>query len=222
MISTGNDIVSLKSARSDRFAQKDYYSKILSPNEEDYFRRRLADKLSFIHYVWLLWSIKEAAYKYLKRADNDLLFNPLKITMENIGLQEAHHPLTVNRLPIEDIGFKDGKFIGGLVSDQNNSICTRSLVAEDFIFSVVSDKNVLDKTYWGIEQINSGDYTTQSEAVRQFAVHKLKDTFPCQDFTIEKNEAGVPGIVCGSKLHPVSFAHHERYIAYSFVLQPAE
>ena len=222
MTSIGNDIVSLESPRSKRFAQKEYYSKIISSEEEDDFHQRLAGRLSFGNYVWLLWSIKEAAFKYFKRSDSGFLFNPLKITTENIGLKDRYSPLTINKFPIENRGFESSELLNGQVYIQGDRICTRSMIAEDFIFSVVSDETALDKIYWGIQRIDTGDYKTQSAEVRKFTMHKLKDIFPDQNFFIEKNDTGVPGIVCGNKLYPVSFSHHEKYIAYAFMLQTAE
>lgn len=217
MINVGNDIVSLKPARSKRFTQKAYYFKILSQTEEDYFHRQLAGRLSFGNYVWLLWSIKEAAYKYFRRRDNDLLFNPQKITVQNIALKQVLCPLPAGKFPIESKGFENDKFIEGFASMQNDGICTRSLIAEDFIFSVVSDDLFLGKIYWGIQQIDAGDYRTQSAAVRSFVTSKLKDVFPGRDFIIKKNAAAVPSIVCGNEQFPVSFTHHEKYIAYAFI-----
>lgn len=222
MISIGNDIVSLEPDRSNRFAQKAYYSKILSPGEEDYFYRQLANQLSFIRYVWLLWSIKEAAYKYLKRSNDGLLFNPQKITVEKIDLKDQLNPSLINKLPLENTGFENCGFIRGFAGMQDESVCIRSLITESFIFSVASDETFLDKIHWGIQKIGTSGHKVQSEAVREFAVRKLRDILPPQDFIIEKNEAGVPGIIYGSKLYPVSFTHHEAYIAYSFILQTAE
>lgn len=219
MISVGNDIVTLGAARDNRFITKEYYSKILSPKEQYYFDQRPADKLLFIHYVWLLWSIKESVYKYFKRLDNDLLFNPLKIIVENIDLKNVSPQLPVDEFPIENVGFNNNsRFIDGIVNIQGSCISTRSLITESFVFSVVFNEASKNKIHWGIQRIDSSDYKTQSDTVRVFSMNKLTHIFPEQDIVIEKNKAGIPEIVYADGRFPVSFSHHENHIAYSFIL----
>ena len=67
MISTGNDIVALGLINKQRTCEPRFYSKILSASEQALYHQSEFTALPFEHYVWLLWSVKESTYKFLKR-----------------------------------------------------------------------------------------------------------------------------------------------------------
>ena len=69
MISAGNDIVSLTATNVTRTKSPEFYSKIISPAEKALFDTLDQEVLPFHRFVWLLWSVKESAFKYLHRLD---------------------------------------------------------------------------------------------------------------------------------------------------------
>src|ERR1700742_5173867 len=77
--STGNDIVALKAIDVARTHLPNFYSKILTPPEKSIYDDKVKDGLPFELFVWLLWSIKESAYKFLQRNNPSLVFSPSKI-----------------------------------------------------------------------------------------------------------------------------------------------
>ena len=79
MTSTGNDIVSFAATNLIRTKEPIFYNKILSEQEIAAYARLHHQFLAFDVYIWLLWSVKEATYKYLKRLDPGLIFSPTKI-----------------------------------------------------------------------------------------------------------------------------------------------
>lgn len=219
MISIGNDIVSLEPACHRRFSQKEYYSKILSVKEKNYFSGRLEGNFSFAHYVWLLWSIKEAVYKYFKRLDSELLFNPFKIAVDDILFQDDYFYTALRNRSIESTGFLRGGFIDGHITLRDNNICSKLIMAKDFIFSVAADEKHLKDILWGIQKIDNSDYNSQSKAVRTFTAERLKNMMPDTEMTIAKNDVGVPYLLFNDRLCPVSFTHDRQYMVYSFLLQ---
>ncbi|MGZ3833295.1 MAG: 4'-phosphopantetheinyl transferase family protein, partial [Mucilaginibacter sp.] len=86
MISTGNDIVALKTINIARTKQQNFYRKIISASEKDLYDRQISDKLPFDVFVWLLWSVKESGYKYLQRITPELVFSPTKIIITQLAL----------------------------------------------------------------------------------------------------------------------------------------
>ena len=67
MNSVGNDIVALAAIDVARTRQPEFYSRIITPAEQEFYSLYLKDQLSFEHFIWLAWSVKESAYKVLKR-----------------------------------------------------------------------------------------------------------------------------------------------------------
>ena len=57
-------------------------------------------------------------------------------------------------------------------------------------------------------------------AVRSFALGKLSSVFPNDDLQLEKSVAGYPVLLKAKKESdiPISFTHHDHFIAYSFLL----
>ena len=90
MTGIGNDIIDLKHSNNNRAADKQFYTKILHGAELELYSQTSFS--SFEQFVWLLWSIKEAAYKYLKRNEPALLFVPHKIIVQELLCIPTHAP----------------------------------------------------------------------------------------------------------------------------------
>src|SRR5215469_9103806 len=88
MTSAGNDIVSFSAINSARTKQQRFYSKILTTAEENIYRQPGFASIPFENFVWLLWSVKESAYKYLKRANPALIFTPVKFIVRQLDAPE--------------------------------------------------------------------------------------------------------------------------------------
>jgi phosphopantetheinyl transferase (holo-ACP synthase) len=219
MTSTGNDIVALKAINVARTIKFNFYSKILSTAEKDLYDRQFADKLAFEKFVWLLWSVKESAYKYLKRVAPDLVFSPTRTSIPSLEL--AGQLLTVfEERMIEGCGFDNQDAYKGVVQLGTHQLFSRSIISDDFIFSVVNEENDFSNTYWGIELIASSETEYQSKAVRAFLVGKLNGLFPDAAFKIEKSLKDIPILFKDTQETniPVSLAHHDHCVAYSFQL----
>ncbi|MEO7211069.1 MAG: 4'-phosphopantetheinyl transferase superfamily protein [Chitinophagaceae bacterium] len=204
MTSTGNDIVSLQKIDKERTAQYRFYSKILVPAERDLFDHApLA--IPFENYVWLLWSVKESAYKYFQRLESELLFSPLKFVVSEINIQQEKEDST-NTI-----------FTGRVIFD-NHTLYFLSDYNEVRIHTIVHHENNFDKIRSGITEIQSEKYADQSAAAKELLKQDLEKYFTGK-ILIEKSEAGYPEVFCdGKKMDmAVSLSHDGFWVGWVVV-----
>ncbi len=221
MTSTGNDIIALKSINLQRTKQKRFYSKILSFSELELYYSEEFSEMHFENYVWLLWSVKESVYKYLKRSISGLIFSPTKIIIEGINVPRN---CTVTKFGIaeyERASFCEEEFYNCIVHFGSEFLYSRSKIHNELIHTVVSTEEVFENIWWGIKHIEHSDYENQSKEVRSFVLNKLSSIFPNNNLQIAKSEIGYPVLLKETKEMdiPISFAHHDHFIAYSLLLR---
>lgn len=213
-ISTGNDIVALKAINIDRTRQPNFYSKIITDNEKSLYDEALFAVLPLEHFVWLAWSVKESVYKFLKRHQHDLIFSPSKIIIAHVT-----PPAKQSQAQREGIGFDGESACKVEATFVGHKFHARTILSRDYIFSVVDNHSGFSKVHWGIKKIGSSEPQDQSAAVRELVLHKFRDLFPEDNFKIGKSLTGLPVLFKNGTetAIPVSFAHHDHYVAYSFV-----
>jgi phosphopantetheinyl transferase (holo-ACP synthase) len=218
MKSAGNDIVALRSIDKQRTRQFRFYSKILSASEQTLYHQPQFAEIPFDNYVWLLWSVKESAYKYLKRSIPDLVFSPTKIGIQHIKIPAGSLMNEFKSIQWENTGYGE-EFYRGEIIYGSNIFYFRSKISEDWITTVVNDDENFDNVYWGIQSIDDAGYYHQSKAARTFLLNRLNSFFP-GDLQVRKSPVGYPVILKGTlDMHiPVSLAHDHRFVAYSFIL----
>jgi hypothetical protein len=216
-ISAGNDIVSLSVIDPMRTVQPRFYSKILSLSEQELYSGQAFPSLPFEHFVWLLWSIKESAYKYFQRIDPDLVFSPTRVIVSQLLVDDGFYRGIVHSragtVPADGSG----------AGPDTGLLYSRSILHADHISTVVSDDKEFERVWWETSSIDRTDHAGQSAAVRSLLLDKLRELLPSghEGLEIQKTLAGCPVIVKGGERLgiPVSLAHHGRFIAYSFRLQ---
>lgn len=216
MKSAGNDIVALRSIDKQRTRQFRFYSKILSSSEQTlYHQPRLAD-MPFENYVWLLWSVKESVYKYLKRSIPDLIFSPTKICIPDFRIPTVTLTNDFECSQWKTTGYCEA-FYSGKVIYGSNVFYFRSQINEDWIATVVNDDEDFENVCWGIQSIDDSSYYYQSKAARTLLLNKLNNFFS-GDLEVKKHPVGYPIILKDMQdLHiPVSLSHDGCFIAYSF------
>jgi phosphopantetheinyl transferase (holo-ACP synthase) len=221
MISAGNDIVSLVSVNIPRTQQPAFYNKILADTEIDLYEQAYAGIISFANYVWLLWSVKEAAYKYLQRFDTGLVFSPTKFMVSDLCKPVQAFNLDFKAAQLEGTGFDEQTAWACNVSYGSEKVYSRSILYPNLIHSVVNGTRDFNKVYWGIKTIADADPEQQSAAVRDFLVNKARIVFNNDELQAGKSKSGLPVISDGSEemALSVSLSHHELFVAYSFALQ---
>ncbi|HYM93610.1 MAG TPA: 4'-phosphopantetheinyl transferase superfamily protein [Chitinophagaceae bacterium] len=222
MKSIGNDIVALKSINKKRTKQILFYSKILSVSEQALYYKQGFEELSFEKFVWLLWSVKESVYKYLKRSVPDLVFSPTKIIIQRIELPYRQTITKFGSTQWENKGNESCEnFYRGIITFGPYTFYFRSKIHAELISTVVNDGENFENIWWGIKSIDDAAYNDQSKEVRAFILNKLNSTLSgCNDnLSIEKCPLGYPVVLKEAKEMdiPVSLAHHDHFIAYSFL-----
>ncbi|WP_448699580.1 4'-phosphopantetheinyl transferase superfamily protein [Mucilaginibacter sp. AW1-3] len=217
MKSTGNDIVALGSVNKLRTNRFNFYSKILSVSEQQLYQSSRLTSLSFEYYVWLLWSVKESAYKYLKRLEPQLIFSPVNIIVQTTAPAEGHLEKDHTLFECESKTFSR-EFYTGKVTYAAHTLYFRSIITTDWITTVVNDTESFENVYWGVKTINDVDNESRSTEVRDFLLNKLSKFFGT--LRIEKSPVGYPFIFKHERdLHiPASLAHDGRFVGYSFIL----
>lgn len=224
MPSIGNDIVSLAVIDKERSNDRRFYLKFITPSEEALGRQVELAHLSFERYVWLCWSIKESALKYLRREHPQLLFSPVKIVIKNI-IAPAIAP-NAQRIDEDWEGDASGEenYTGSLTAE-GNTYYFRSKISASTIATIVSNDETFKDVIWGISHTGQPGADHQSEQVRSFVLKRLQTFFPGKALHIKKVPAGYPVVMEGDKVFslPVSFAHHGNTVSYSFLLaEPIE
>lgn len=221
MTSTGNDIIALRAIDRKRTKQERFYSKILSFSEVELYYHNVSATLPFENFIWLVWSIKESVYKYQKRNFPDLIFSPGKIIIETINFPNKCTATEFGTGQYENNSFGEEEFYSCKACFGTKVFYSRSKVYHELIYTVVNDSNKFENTWWGIKFIDDADYISQSSEVRSFVLNKLNSFFPNDNLRIEKREVGYPILLKEKKEQdlPISFTHHDHFVAYSFILR---
>ncbi len=219
MRSAGNDIVALKTISTKRTGNKRFYSKILSDTELELYHQQAFGEMPFENFVWLLWSVKESMYKFLKRSIPHLFFCPSKFIVQHIHFPHYVSGIKFTGNQLENTDLCDEDFCRSIIFFENNIFYSRSVIQDEFISTVVNDSENFSKICWGLKSIDDASYENQSKEVRVFILNKLNYFFPNDNLRIEKHPAGYPLLLQEEKEIniPVSLSHHDHFIAYSFI-----
>lgn len=216
-----SDIVALQCINRQRTNHFGFYSNILSVSEQTLYYRQGFKEIPFEKFVWLLWSIKESADKYQKRIVPGLVFSPTKI-----NIQQINSPY---RRTITSFGGSNGKIkITNLwrILQRPHYFWSwyfyfRSKIHDELISTVVSIDENFENIWWDIKSIDYAAYDNQSKTVRAFILERLNSILPVgHDLRIGRNQQGCPVVLKKTKEIniPVSLAHHDHFISYSFLL----
>ena len=217
MKSAGNDVVALAAIDIRRSNTLAFYSKFtlvpeLSVYDEPGFKR-----MPFHVFTWMLWSVKESAYKYFKRLDTGLVFSPTRIIVQDIVAPAVTSNQAVDSWD-SDAGDED--YYHGKVTFGEKILYFRSKITDQFIASVVHDNPDFENLYWGVKYIDDTKHAAQSAMVRAFALDKLRAVSKKESLQIGKKSAGIPVVVNDGEVTgiPVSLAHHGHFVSYSLLV----
>lgn len=213
MLSIGNDIVDLNQTDADRTSQSRFYFKIITPAE----LQAIPHDLPPDRYVWLLWTVKEACFKFGKRLKPDLIFTPVKIPITlTAGPQKS--VVFKNLYPLQEDNLAPENFFAGTARYADTTLFFRSLITDDFIATFVANDADFKNAYWGIKEVADQAPQNQSAAVRSLTLQRLNAFLPEQQFHFNKSDAGYPVVATetGETDILLSLAHHGRFVSYCF------
>ena len=245
MTSIGNDIIALNAINRERTRDPRFYGKILTSDELLLFREDLHALDTF---VWLLWSVKESVYKCHKRLLPDLVFAPHGVILKQLDYhmganiafgqkpyeqqlfeQQSFEQQSFEQQSCEQKSFEQQSFewlVPTIKCHASGTACSgseifyfRSIITDEFIFTVVATTEDFAGVHCGIRIINDHSQAQQSAGVREFALRKIIELIPHSNPPeFIKSSAGYPVLESGGVLLPilVSFSHHEEYLGYAF------
>ena len=221
MISAGNDIVCLTATNVTRTKSPEFYAKIISPAEKALLNTLDQASLPFDRFVWLLWSVKESAYKYLHRLDPAIVFTPVKFEVQSVAVPSDFSCSDSGTDTITGLGLMDLTLFSGTITYGGITLFFRSMIFTDIIASFVNAEDDFFNLRWGIKRVDESSYKFQSDAVRQFVLEELRTMPGLYELTIEKTEDEIPVLwSCGKRLEmPVSLSHHGHWVAFAVQTQ---
>jgi phosphopantetheinyl transferase (holo-ACP synthase) len=204
MLTLGNDIVDLADPDSDLSSYRSsFVDRVLHPSEKSYFEgpEFIASKEKFQILFWSIWSLKEAAYKALKRCLPQLIFSPAKFSVSR---------------NLSDINFENFHLTGS-VTHQNQFI-------HGIVYGNQSMEQRDNRKYLGVRINHLNDFNEDtpnpSRLVRRHLSDELMKICAKSSLTfeiIEKNN--IPSLMLGNQCFPISYSHHGNFIASSFYLE---
>lgn len=217
MDAIGNDIIALKTIDANRTRKPRFYKKILAEAEQQLYRDSFSH-LPLEHFVWMLWSIKESAYKCLQRQQPDLIFSPVN-TVVSI-LEEPIKTSAAISGHLVSSGFTDDACFRAVISSQYQTLYSRSVIyGDEVMHTVASFDPVFDNINWGVKRIHGTDSETQSSGVRKFLLETSPLLISGKAYNVAKSTFGYPfiavdGADVGVKL---SLSHHGEWVGYAMI-----
>ena len=186
----GNDIVDLDLARTQsNWQRKGFLDKVFTKNEQEFIKK---SKDSFTT-VWLLWSMKESAYKIYSKQHLVRFFAPKKFECDINTLQ--------NTVKIEDVVY----YATSKISNDSIHTVAKLTLAK----SIMTDCFKLENDSYVFQHNTTYNYL-KKEVAKQFDI-------PISHIEIKKNQFGIPNIIQLPKTQ-ISISHHGVFGAYAFAV----
>lgn len=188
----GNDLVDLKlAAKQSNWQRKGFLDKLFTSKEQGY----ILDSDDPFKTVWLLWSMKESAYKAYFQTHNDRFFSPKNLKC---------HLILKNK---------------GTVLINNVLFFAESKINEEFIYTVAFSEKYNNSFLTDCFEFDHQDFKTQRSQTYQkvLAAFAKELKLPIGLLNIKKNAQGIPQLFQGEKLLKNSFSltHHGEFGAFS-------
>jgi len=189
----GNDIIDLKFASSSPNWKRDrFIDKVFSAKEQ----KIISDSLNPFQTIWMLWSMKESAYKIYFRQHSKKFFAPAKVKC---------NLLTSN---------------GGIVEIFHETFKTNTTIDKDFIYTIAFNdfsENIISNCF----KLENATYSNQHYTSYQnllYAIAELENVTPTS-LVIKKDEFGRPILYRNNHAQNISLSitHHGYYGGYAFL-----
>ncbi|WP_323787530.1 4'-phosphopantetheinyl transferase superfamily protein [Psychroserpens sp.] len=183
----GNDIVDLSQAAIESNWKRPRFLNKVFTKKEQLLIRTSEDQDDM---VWLLWSMKEAAYKAYVREFKQSFFNPKRIQCQ----------LSLNNQDVVCIDNQTYNLQSIITSDYIHSIASKTKFEPQSHFFKVPDRN-------------------QSEALKTKMIHLISGKIGqnINSIEIKKTELGVPNLFINNQqiFEALSISHHGKYGAFA-------
>ena len=188
----GNDIVDLKiAAKESNWKRPRFLNKVFTTDEHEL----IANASNQHQTVWLLWSMKEAAYKIYVQQSGIRFFNPLKLACNFDSTSK------------------------GIVTIENTTFFTTSVFSEKHIYTIAVSK-ILQNYHSTCLKIDNSSAIVQSDTLKNRILETIsKDkSLNINYLHIRKNEVGIPEVFfMNTKLSiHVSLTHSGNFCGYVY------
>lgn len=189
---TGNDVVDLRlAACQSNWRRKGFLNKVFSAEEQGHITSsKVPDQM-----VWLLWSMKEAAYKAHQRQFR----LPRKLNWQDYSCSL--------------LKVSSGT-ASGVVRISHSKYFTTSEISEDYVYTSAETS--------GKSSVKNGIFKTSSEEMKRLFLEEISEVFKLQkqELKIEKDLQGIPFVSYLKKplFEGFSFSGHGRYCAFSLAV----
>ncbi len=202
----GNDIIDLnRHSVQHRHTDERFIQKILHAAEIELLKQSSNPS----YFLWMLWTLKEAAYKYCKQVDSSFVFSPKKIFIQENNFNNAFALIKE-----ADESFIQSHFENTLEYSIRTSLGILkgfSVFSKNYIHSVaVKDEG---NVFWGIKKIIANTTQMQSDEVRNFALASMQP-ITGELFFLEK----IPFIKVSGKTLATSLSHDGYYVSFAVKL----
>jgi phosphopantetheine--protein transferase-like protein len=186
----GNDIVDLKQIASN-WKRPRFLEKVFTQEEQ----QLICSSENQHQMVWLLWSMKEAAYKTHMQQYGGRFFNPKRLVCELISEDK------------------------GIVKIDSDIYFSDSTITEDYIYTIAKRDHNQEVTT-SIFRSEPSPYSIQSDVLKWCVLQSISETknLDVKVLSIKKTEIGVPEVFMNSeKLQiPFSLTHCGRFSGFVF------
>lgn len=188
----GNDIVDLGLADRNAWKRKRFLDKVLTPSEQ----LLMLDSVDPGTFFWVLWSMKESAYKLHFRKNLDRALNPARFRCSFQGDLEG-------RVKVDDQVYR-----------------TASTVSVDYVHTTAIDAK--SRAVTKSDEVSAGSFN----AVRKKTIESLIRSFSASaDLNAEqvkflKDKNDLPFLTCdvNGMFKACSISHHGRFGAYAIAV----
>ncbi|MBD2755584.1 4'-phosphopantetheinyl transferase family protein [Spirosoma validum] len=194
----GNDIVDLAQAcRESNWRRKGFLAKVFTDSEQQLIQSSSNPDVL----VWLLWSMKESAYKVIVRETGQRFFAPQKLACHYANIQT--------------------NMAEGSVFYQK-TYATKSIITTHYVASVAFPENPDQVFTHEIVTFDRTNYQHQHTRIREKINQHYVTLFPNagSNIHIRKDKTGTPTLtgsdLSGKTIHkPISLSHHGHYGAFA-------
>jgi phosphopantetheinyl transferase (holo-ACP synthase) len=193
----GNDVVDIALAsKQSNWKRPGFLKKIFTINEQSCILNSNSPDML----VWLIWSMKESAYKIVVRQNHVRCFAPLRFECNIRNCVNNHYE--------------------GYVLFENSIFETSSEYFSGVIYTIAhaesylpSDENIYEKIKFSNKYFNTQHKEVYLSIFKKLAKQKSKHL---KHFSIKKDSSGVPEIYFDDQKSNlfISISHHGRYGAY--------
>lgn len=216
----GNDVIDLKLAREKHKWQRPrFLEKLFTEAEREFILDAVDPELR----VWLLWSMKESAYKIVARMEGRRFYAPKQFECEvkNKFLRKGYVPPT--SLSVHDSQNTDrevGDTLGGRITYGKSTFTTQSIITSNFIHTIAySSQNSTAQFTQKHFQTPRTNHRHQSHFTHQelLKCYAEQTGIHPKNLSIQKDQLNIPRLFQHKKALSthISLSHHGNYGAFA-------